>query len=281
MQGLDIETYNPETGKGELDPEKGQIRLVQIRDGQKGRVYDADLEDPQSVLRALTQPVAHNAPFEYDWISRHFGIDLTNLHDTMILSQVFYTGTNAARAKQFSHSLQACVKRKLKREMSKDQQDSEWGAETLTPEQLYYAAYDAHVLPDLANTLLRRLQKHRLLDVYKLEVRVSHAVAAMQRNGFAINVAKLDPLVEEVTEQAETLRAELEAEWGVNPGSSKQLREYFELDGREDWPKTPAGAPKTDQDAMKALLEENASVAKWVEWKRVEKLRSTYGKSLQ
>jgi hypothetical protein len=29
----------------------------------------------------------------------------------------------------------------------------------------------------------------------------------------------------------------------VNPGSSKQLREYFELDGREDWPKTPAGAP--------------------------------------
>jgi DNA polymerase-1 len=67
----------------------------------------------------------------------------------------------------------------------------------------------------------------------------------------------------------------------VNPGSSKQLREYFELDGREDWPKTPAGAPKTDQDAMKALLEEDASVAKWVEWKRVEKLRSTYSKSLQ
>jgi DNA polymerase I len=32
---------------------------------------------------------------------------------------------------------------------------------------------------------------------------------------------------------------------------------------------------------MKALLEEDASVAKWVEWKRVEKLRSTYGKSLQ
>ena len=121
------------------------------------------------------------------------------------------------------------------------------------------------MLPELANTLLRRLQKHRLLDVYKLEVRVSHAVNAMQRNGFAVNVAKLDPLVEEVTEQAETLRAELEEEWGINPGSSKQLREYFELDGREEWPKTPAGAPKTDQDAMKALVEEDPSVAKWVE----------------
>jgi DNA polymerase I-like protein with 3'-5' exonuclease and polymerase domains len=280
MQGLDIETFGPE-GRGELDPERGWVRLVQIRDGEKGRVYDGEHKDLPAALRELTEPVAHNATFEYDWIKRHYGIELKNLHDTMIMSQVFYTGTNAARAKQFSHSLQACVKRELKREMSKEQQDSEWGAEELTPEQLYYAAYDAHVLPELADKFLPRFAKAGLLDVYKLEIRVSHAVAAMERNGFAINVAKLDPLVEEVTEQAETLRAELEAEWGVNPGSSKQLREYFELDGREDWPKTPAGAPKTDQDAMKALLEEDASVAKWVEWKRVEKLRSTYGKSLQ
>jgi ribonuclease D len=122
MQGLDIETTA-------LDPEQGRVRLVQIRDGEKGRVYDADLEDPRPALRVLTNPVAHNATFEYDWISRHFGIDLTNLHDTMIMSQVFYTGTNAARAKQFSHSLQACVKRELKREISKDEQGSDWGAE--------------------------------------------------------------------------------------------------------------------------------------------------------
>jgi DNA polymerase family A len=84
-----------------------------------------------------------------------------------------------------------------------------------------------------------------------------------------------------MTEQAESLKAELEAEWGINPGSSNQLREYFKLDAREDWPKTAGGAPKTDQDAMKALKEEEPFVAKWVEWKRVEKLRSTYGKSLQ
>jgi DNA polymerase I len=193
MQGLDIETTA-------LDPEEGRVRLVQIRDGAKGRVYDADLEDPRPALRALTEPVAHNATSEYDWISRHYGIELKNLHDTMIMSQVFYTGTNAVKSGKFSHSLQAVVQRELKREMSKDMQDSEWGAEELSPEQIYYAAYDAHVLPELADKLLPRLAKHRLLDVYKLEVRVSHAVAAMERNGFAINVAKLDPLVEEVTE---------------------------------------------------------------------------------
>ena len=147
----------------------------------------------------------------------------------------------------------AVVQRELKREMDKEQQDSEWGAPELSEEQIRYAAYDAHVLPELADKLMPRLAKARLLDVYALEVRVSHAVAAMERNGFAVNVAKLDPFVDEVTEHAETLKAELEAEWSINPGSSKQLREHFELDGREDWPKTPAGAPKTDQDSMAAL----------------------------
>jgi DNA polymerase I len=106
-------------------------------------------------------------------------------------------------------------------------------------------------------------------------------VDQMERNGFAVNVARLDPLVQEVTEQAETLKAELEAEWGINPGSSKQLREHFELVNIEGWPRTPAGAPKTDQDALKALVDEEPSVAKWVEWKEIEKIRSTYGKSIR
>jgi hypothetical protein len=43
MQGLDIETANPQTGKGELDPEKGYVRLVQIRNGGRGRVYDGHI----------------------------------------------------------------------------------------------------------------------------------------------------------------------------------------------------------------------------------------------
>jgi DNA polymerase I len=281
MQGLDIETANPETGKGELDPDKGIVRLVQIRDGAKGRVYDGHDPELPAALRELDEAVAHNATFERRWIERHYGIDLEALHDTMVMSQVLYTGTNAARAKQFSHSLQAVVKRELKRELDKSEQDGDWGDEDLTPEQIHYAARDAHVLPDLAKTLLAKIERAGLRDVYEQERRVSYAVDAMQRNGFAINEARLAPLVEEVTAEAERLKAELEAEWGINPGSSKQLREHFELEKREDWPKTDSGAPKTDQDAMKTLVDEEPSVAKWLEWKRVEKLRSTYGLSLQ
>jgi DNA polymerase-1 len=274
MQSLDIETVG-------LDPEAGRVRLVQIRDGSRGRVYDGHDPRVPDALRALEQPVAHNAPFERRWIKKHYGIDLKDLHDTMVMSRVLYTGTNAAKSKQFSHRLQAVVKRELKRELDKTEQNGDWTAEVLTTEQIRYAARDAHVLPELAEALLGRIDKAGLREVYELERRVSHAVAEMERNGFAINEEKLGPLVEGVTADSERLKAELEAEWGINPGSGKQLAEYFGLAMREDWPTTKAGAPKTDQDAIKLLLDEEPSIAKWIEWKKVEKLRSTYGKSLQ
>src|SRR5215204_4152713 len=274
MQGLDIETTA-------LDPEAGKVRLVQIRNGGRGRVYDGHDPELPAALRELDGGVAHNATFERSWIARHYGIDVGTLDDTMVMSQVLYTGTNAARAKQFSHSLQAVMKRELKRELPKDEQTSDWSAEELTPEQLHYAARDAHVLPDLAETLLAKIERARLRDVYELERRVSHVVAAMERYGVAIHTDRLEAMIEEATQKAETLKAELAEEWKINPGSSKQLIEHFGLDERADWPKTDKGAPSTNQEAMKGLLAEEESVAKWLEWKEVEKIRSTYGESLR
>jgi len=269
--GIDIETTA-------LQPTEGKLSLIQVYDPGLNNVLVFD------VLNGGTPPVpgrgvAHNAVFEEGWL-RKYGYDV-QLEDTMIASQVFYTGTNAANNRNLSHKLSAVVARELKRELPKDEQKSDWRVRPLSQEQLEYAARDAMVLPELYDQLMSKIDKAGLRRVYDLEVRVARAVDQMQRNGFAVNVAKLDPLVEEVTEQAERLKDELEAEWGINPGSSKQLREHFELDKIEGWPKTPAGAPKTDQDAMRTLADTDSSVAKWVEWKEVEKIRSTYGKSLR
>src|SRR5215217_7322959 len=272
MRGLDVETTA-------LDPADGRLSLVQVADPDTFTVrgYDVIQEDTLSIP---SEAVSHNAVFEERWL-RAAGHD-AQFEDTMIASQVFYTGTNAARSKQFSHSLQAAVKRELHRELSKEEQDSDWSTLALTREQLKYAARDAHVPPELAGRKAagqagaggaRRGIRARAQGLPR---RRRHAEERFRRNE-----AKLDPLVEEVTEQAERLKAELEEEWGINPGSSKQLREYFELDKIEGWPKTPAGAPKTDQDAMRTLADTDPSVAKWVEWKEVEKIRSTYGKSLR
>lgn len=195
MIGIDVETTV-------LDPADGQLQLVQISDGAQTDVHDAFL-DPTSEIRAAVEEheelVAHNAVFEREWLRAALDLDWPDLHDTMIMSQVYYTGTRAALSGSFSHSLSAVVKRELKRELAKDEQTSDWGALALTREQIEYAAEDARVLVELSETLMRKIRRAKLEKVYELERRVSHAVAAMERRGVAVHVDKLDELIEEST----------------------------------------------------------------------------------
>jgi DNA polymerase I-like protein with 3'-5' exonuclease and polymerase domains len=239
MRGIDVETTA-------LSPEEGQLRLVQLSTGKGARVYDMYHDEPDEVRQAIAgsdELVAHNAVFERKWLKHVLGVDIGVIHDTMIMSQVLYTGTRAAMKRTFSHSLKSCVNRELKIEMDKEEQQSDWNALVLTPEQKRYAAFDAAVLPKLADRLLRRIDQAGLRATYDLELRVSHAVADMQDHGVTIHTDKLDEMIEDATEQATRLKAELTEEWGINPGSGKQLREYFDLDEREGWPKTAGSAP--------------------------------------
>jgi DNA polymerase-1 len=302
-RGIDIETTS-------LDPAEGDLSLVQIYDPEQHRVFvwdallglapevDKSTPEPPKIAfngsgkkRYLPMPagkhvapstthVAHNATFEERWLKNKLGLEVY-LDDTMIASLVLYGGTNSARNKQFSHSLASVASRELKRELPKDEQESDWSVRPLTRSQLEYAARDAAILPPLFDTLMHKIDEAGLREVYNLELRVARAVDAMERNGFAIHEGRLHEFIEGTREEAEQLKRELEEEWDVNPGSSKQLREYFGLEERADWPVTKGGAPKTDQDAMRLLLDEEPAIAKWLQWKKVEKLRSTYGESLR
>jgi DNA polymerase I len=129
MIGIDVETAGNKGG-GAIRPEDGRLRLVQISDGSKVKVYDAFRQDTDLIRRAVEKHedlVAHNAVFEREWLNAALDLDRPDLHDTMIMSRVYYTGTRAAQSGSFSHSLQAVVKREIKRELSKDEQTSDWG----------------------------------------------------------------------------------------------------------------------------------------------------------
>jgi DNA polymerase-1 len=273
MIALDFETIG-------LEPERGKLRLVQVTTKKGTCVHDAwdpevDL-DRLLALLATKQMVAHNANFEEAWFRKH-GFEV-HLDDTLVMSRVLYGGT--AGHETLRHSLEAVAERELSVELDKEQQTSNWAAPVLSEEQLEYAKREAEITLALYEVLRERLENAGLWKVYQLENRVRPAVDAMERRGVAIHRDRLETLIEEATERAEALKAELEAEWDINPGSGKQLIEHFKLEGRQGWPKTNGGKPKTDQEAMKRLLKEEPSVAKWVEWKEIEKIRSTYGTSI-
>ena len=110
MIGLDVETTA-------LSPYEGNLRLVQIAHGGKVQVFDLYEDDAETVRDAIREShglVAHNAVFECKWLSAALGIDIGVIHDTMIMSQVLYTGTKAAMRRNFSHSLASVVQRELK-----------------------------------------------------------------------------------------------------------------------------------------------------------------------
>jgi ribonuclease D len=208
MIGLDVETTA-------LSPEEGELRLVQLSDGRGAKVFDMYTDeawDARAALITADELVAHNAVFERKWLRAKLGVDIGVIHDTMIMSQVLYTGTKAALNRSFSHSLASVVQRELKIEMDKEEQTSDWGTLTLTPAQKRYAAFDAAVLPKLACKLLSRIDYAGLRETYELELRVAHAVDAMQTYGVAVHTDRLDAMIEDATEKAVSLKSQLEAE---------------------------------------------------------------------
>jgi DNA polymerase I-like protein with 3'-5' exonuclease and polymerase domains len=92
-----------------------------------------------------------------------------------------------------------------------------------------YAKRDAKIVVELHKHLESRLKGEALWKVYKLENRVRPAVDAMERYGVAMHRDRLEEMIAEATEEAERLKVELAEEWGINPGSGKQLTEHFAL----------------------------------------------------
>src|SRR5215218_589532 len=275
MIGLDVET----TG---LSPWEGRVSLLQAAaPGRPTALIDAFAVDPSPFLHVLDGAgeaiVAHNANFEEMWM-REWGLDW-RLEDTMVMSRVLYSGTEDA--KKMRHSLADVAWRELGVELAKEEQTSDWSRRPLTAAQLEYAARDAEILPKLAADLLRKLDSAGLMRVYRLENRVRSAVDALERRGVAVHPERLKAIAGEYGYLATRMKAELEEAWGINPGSSKQLREHFDLDSRPDWPRTRGGAASTNQAAMKRLVYEYPSVQKWIDWKEAEKIRTTYGESLR
>lgn len=118
--------------------------------------------------------IFHYARFDVAMIARHLGVIAQPVYCTKIASRLTRTYTDR-------HGLRDLLRDVLEIEISKQQQSSDWGAETLTDAQLQYAATDVlhlHALKarldallvregrtDLAEACFRFLPARALLDL--------------------------------------------------------------------------------------------------------------------
>lgn len=125
----------------------GDAHLVQLSQG----AYDAPrlkalLADP-----ALTK-IFHFARFDIAMFKAYLGVDTAPIYCTKIASKLTRTYTDR-------HGLKDLVKEAVGIDLSKQQQSSDWGAESLSDAQQAYAAADVLYLHDAKAWLDQRLAR--------------------------------------------------------------------------------------------------------------------------
>ena len=133
---------------------KGDEHLVRFANGSS---YDAPnlkavLADPERLK------LYHYARFDLAAIYHYMGVMAGPVFCTKIASKLTRTYTDR-------HGLKNLINELLGEDISKQQQSSDWGADTLTDAQREYAASDVRFLHRLREQLIPRLEREGRLEI--------------------------------------------------------------------------------------------------------------------
>ncbi|WP_150525323.1 ribonuclease D [Roseibium sediminis] len=139
----------------QLSPGDGTADVVQIEKGQKAAPnLTALLSDPDKTK------IFHFARFDVAILRQNLGIHVNPVWCTKIASKLCRTYTDR-------HGLKDVTRELLSVDLSKQQQSSDWAAETLTDAQLEYAASDVLHLHGLKARLEFMLEREERLHLAK------------------------------------------------------------------------------------------------------------------
>lgn len=131
----------------------GDAHLVQIRKGQR---------EAPNLTQVLADPnvvkIFHYARFDVGMLKAYLNVDVAPVYCTKIASKLVRTYTDR-------HGLKDLLRECLSVEVSKKEQSSDWGADTITDAQQEYAANDVLYLHQLKEVLDTRLAREGRLEL--------------------------------------------------------------------------------------------------------------------
>ena len=158
MVAIDCETMGLVPGRDrlclvQLSGGDGNCHLVQVAKGQT---------EAPNLCRMLADPkvlkLFHFGRFDIAALDQAFGVLATPVYCTKIASKLVRTFTDR-------HGLKYLLQDLVNVDISKQQQQSDWGAENLTPAQLDYAASDVLYLHRLKGALDQLLARERRTEI--------------------------------------------------------------------------------------------------------------------
>ena len=160
----------------QLGLESKQFYLIKLN----RKTYEAP-----NLTKALSSPstqfIMHYARQDLLWLKYHLKAEPKNIFCTKIASKL-------ARTASSMHGYKDLVKELCGKDISKKEQQSDWGNPNLTNKQISYAAQDTEYLFDIKEKLTKMLMREKRFDLFEKCMKVVPTIVDMEISGFKTSI---------------------------------------------------------------------------------------------
>ncbi len=289
---IDTETGELPGGKREdaLSPWHGQLRLVQVGDGEQGwSIPWAEWAGVfyQGMNQFDGQIVCHNIAFEARWfdIQSRWQIPWQKAHDTMIMAHLIDplgSGALKTLTSRYVDSKAASLQQQLDEGLVKN--GWTWGTVPVTYEPYWaYGALDTVLTMRLFDIFNQYCGVGKPYSIpYEMEMSVRKIVTRMELNGARVNLVYAERKYEELIQYTEQVKEWCKSTYnGTSITSNIQLVRLFESLGANITETTPSGQKSMTKDQLKILLRDGSDEVKYLadtvlKQRKADKLASSY-----
>ena len=178
--GIDNEALGLVLGR---DP----LTLVQI--GLESKKFyliklNRETYDAPNLVKALSSPstqfIMHYARQDLLWLKYHLKVSPKNIFCTKLASKI-------ARTASSFHGYKDLVKELCGKDISKKEQQSDWGNPNLSSKQISYAAQDTEYLFEIKDKLTKMLIREKRIDLFEKCMKVIPTLVDMEISGFNLS----------------------------------------------------------------------------------------------
>ena len=137
-----------------------------------------------NLVRALsnenTQYIMHYARQDLLWLKYHLNVKPKNIFCTKVASKI-------ARTASSYHGYKDLVKEFCGKDISKKEQQSDWGDPNLSEKQIKYAASDTEHLFEIRNKLIKMLEREKRISLFEKSMQVIPILVDMEMAGYKLS----------------------------------------------------------------------------------------------
>ena len=138
-----------------------------------------------NLCKVLSNPktlyIMHYARQDLLWLKYHLKVEPKNIFCTKIASKI-------ARTASSFHGYKDLVKELCGKDISKKEQQSDWGNPNLSTKQINYAAQDTEYLFEIKDKLTKMLEREKRIDIFNQCMKVIPTLVDMEIAGYKLNI---------------------------------------------------------------------------------------------